>query len=207
MNVRDAMTAHPQTIPPETPIQDAAERMRHGRFRHLPVTEDIHLVGIVTERDLHVHDGPDAAMQRNRPVRAVMTREVISVAPDDPIEQAARLMLENKVGCLPVLENGQLAGIITESDLFRAFVDVLGVLEPGTRVQIHAEDLAVTLARVAEVARSRSARIISVVSDSGAGRGRPGLVVRFGTVMLAPLLTALREAGVEVDAPNPDWGA
>jgi acetoin utilization protein AcuB len=131
-----------------------------------------------------------------------MTANVITVGPDDPVEQAAQLMLENKVGCLPVVEKAALIGIITESDIFRAFVGVLGVMEPGTRVQINSDDFATALACVAEVARSRRVRIISVISEPP-GDERPGrLVVRFATLMVRPLVEALRAAGLDVDEPT-----
>jgi acetoin utilization protein AcuB len=157
MDVREAMTHRPVTVAPSQTIADAQSLMRRGRFRHLPVVADGTLAGVVTERDLHVAElGSWTPEVGNRPVRSVMTRNVITVAPDDPVEHAARLMLENKVGCLPVLEGSDLVGIITEADIFRAFVQVLGVMEPGTRIQLRATNLAEALERI-PTWRSRTA--------------------------------------------------
>ena len=202
MNVRESMTARPRTVTPDTDIDEAQAIMRRGRFRHLPVVEGDTLVGIVSERDLHVADVA-AAELGHRPVRAVMTANPVTINPDDPVEEAARLMLENKFSCLPVVEGAVLAGVITESDIFRAFVDVLGVMEPGTRVEMHAGDLATALAGVAGVAQSQNVRIVAVVSKTSAATGGFGLVVRFGTVMIGPLIAALRGAGLDVRQPDP----
>ena len=199
MLVREAMTPHPVVVAPADSIETALNQMRRGRFRHLPVVAGGGLVGVLTERDLR---GSEAPRQEDRPVRSVMTASVITIGPDDPVEQAARLMLENKVGCLPVVENGSLTGIITESDIFRAFVRVLGVMEPGTRVQIDADDLAAALAGVVRVARSRGVRLLSVVSERGADDEPVRLVVRFGTLMVRPLVDALRADGLDVDEPD-----
>ena len=203
MDVREAMTPRPTVVAPETEIEAAQTLMRRGRFRHLPVVAGDALVGIVSERDLHVADAEDAAELRHRSIRSVMTANVITIGPDDPVEEAARLMLENKVSALPVVEGAALLGIITESDIFRAFVDVLGVMEPGTRVQIYAGDLAAALEGVSAVARSQGVRIVAVISEADQEGGRFGLVVRFGTLMIAPLIAALRHAGLNVSEPDP----
>ncbi|MGD9894587.1 MAG: CBS and ACT domain-containing protein [Dehalococcoidia bacterium] len=198
------MTAAPTTVPPNATVEEATAVMRHGRFRHLPVVSDGVLVGVVSERDLHAGDHivPDE-LHRGRPVRSTMVHDVITIGPDDPVEQAARLMLENKVGCLPVMEDGRLTGIITEADIFRAFVQVLGVMEPGTRIQIRSADLVSALDQIAAVARRQQVRVISVVSDPATVGRSAGLVVRFGTMMIAPLVAALRAAGLDVVEPEP----
>jgi acetoin utilization protein AcuB len=203
MDVRDAMTPRPVVVAPEQTVAEAQGLMRRGRFRHLPVVAGGVLAGVVTERDLHAADSivlnPE---QANRPVRSRMTRNLITVAPDDPVEHAARLMLENKIGCLPVLDGSDLVGIITEADIFRAFVQLLGVMEPGTRIQLRAANLAEALERVAEVAQHQGVRIISVVTESPRPDAPASLVVRFGTLMLGPLTAALRASGLEVTEPD-----
>jgi acetoin utilization protein AcuB len=206
MDVREAMTPNPVTVSPDESIGEAASLMRQGRFRHLPVVGDGRLVGVLSERDLHLGDsGLSDEIQRQRPVRVVMTANVITIGPNDPVEYAARLMLENKVGCLPVMQGGTPIGIITEADIFRAFVQVLGVMEPGTRVQIRATDLGSALDRIAGVARDQNVRVISVVSEAPVAGGRTGLVVRFSTLMIAPLIAALRASGLDVDEPEPGF--
>lgn len=131
MQVKDWMSPSPVTVPPETSVSEARELMQRRRIRHLLVTEDEELVGIITDRDIRLTlPSPATSLSvwelnyllAKLTVGEVMTRRVITVGPDRPIEDAARLMLEHRIGALPVLEEGRLVGILTETDLLRAFV-------------------------------------------------------------------------------------
>ncbi|HEY8490466.1 MAG TPA: CBS domain-containing protein, partial [Dehalococcoidia bacterium] len=140
MLVREFMTSKVVTITEEETLKTADLRFRQGRFRHLPVVRDGTVVGVVSDRDVRALrdlDVPDlpAVLERRR-VRDVMRRPAIVASPQDPLEQAARLMYERKIGCLPVVDEGRLVGIVTTSDVFRAFVQVMGVAEPGTRLEL-----------------------------------------------------------------------
>ena len=204
MDIRTVMTGRVQTITPETTIAEAQAIMRRGRFRHLPVVDGDTLAGIISERDLHGSSGRyEGADPDQQLVRAVMTRGVLTISPDDPLDQAARLMLENKVSCLPVMDEQTLAGILTQTDIYRAFIETMGVLEPGTRIQIYAPDLTDALAGIVRVAGERNVRVVTIHSEPGRQPGEVGLVVRFGTVMLAGLVQSLRAAGLDVVGPDP----
>ncbi|RRR73345.1 MAG: CBS domain-containing protein [Candidatus Viridilinea halotolerans] len=125
MLVRDRMSAHPVTIEPESSALSALGIMQYHRLRHIPVIDSNgHVVGILTERDLllaasrHLHAGME--------VSEVMAREVITVSPQTPIGEAAFLMARHHFGSLPVVDEASvIAGIITESDLLRAFADFM----------------------------------------------------------------------------------
>jgi acetoin utilization protein AcuB len=108
--------------------------MQLGRFRQLPVVDNGSLIGIVTDRDLRQYLG-----QLNQVcVDAVMSTELFSVQPSTRVEQAAHLLVKNKVGSLPVLDNGQLVGIIAASDLLQALVAILGKTGDGsTRIDLN----------------------------------------------------------------------
>ncbi|RIH82485.1 Inosine-5'-monophosphate dehydrogenase [Calidithermus terrae] len=130
-SVRQWMTADPVTVTPETTVPDAALIMRQGGFRRLPVMEDGKLVGIVTDRDLKEAMPSDATslsiweinyLVAKLPVREVMSYPVISIDESATLEQAAKTMLENKLGGLPVVSGEKLVGIVTVSDVLRAFV-------------------------------------------------------------------------------------
>lgn len=133
MRVRDYMTSPAITVGPKTDLSAALELMRERRVRRLPVVSAVGwLLGIVSERDL-LYASPSPAtsltvwelnyLVAKLPVEEVMTRKLVTVAPDAPLEEAAALMLEHKIGGLPVLsEENELVGIITESDIFRAFI-------------------------------------------------------------------------------------
>ncbi|TAH50210.1 MAG: CBS domain-containing protein [Chloroflexota bacterium] len=126
--VRDWMTPNPITIVPKTTLPDAHKLMRDSKIRRLPVVERERLVGIVTLGDVREAEPSNATtlsiyelnyLLSKLTVDSIMTRDPLTIAPDATIRQAARLMLEHKIGGLPVTEQGHLVGIITESDIFR----------------------------------------------------------------------------------------
>ncbi|HWO41335.1 MAG TPA: CBS domain-containing protein [Candidatus Eisenbacteria bacterium] len=120
MTVGDRMTKHPSTVFPGDTLAQAQDKLRAGGFRQLPVVENGRLLGILTDRDLRAHGRNIVAK-----VQSAMTSEVITVSPETPIEEAARLLLKQKIGALPVLERNELVGIISTSDILRAFVELM----------------------------------------------------------------------------------
>ena len=113
--VRDVMAIHPITVRPHETARHAYQLMRDNRFRHLPVVEDGRLVGILSDRDLRpVLLSPGLARAR---VRELMSEDLTTVGPETPIEEAASLLVVKKIGCLPVVAQGRLVGIVTETDL------------------------------------------------------------------------------------------
>ncbi|HEY7519860.1 MAG TPA: CBS domain-containing protein [Methylomirabilota bacterium] len=136
MRVRDLMTKSPLTVPLEMPVVDARRMMLEHRIRHLLVTDGPRLAGIVTDRDIRLNlPSPATSLSvweinyllARMTVDSVMTKTVITVDPERDAQNAARLMLDHKIGALPVLEGGTLVGIMTESDVLRAFAVGIGV--------------------------------------------------------------------------------
>jgi acetoin utilization protein AcuB len=132
MRVRDLMTAKPITVDPETPMLEARKRMLEERIRHLVVIDDARVVGIVTDRDVRLNlPSPATSLSvweinyllMGVTVGGVMTTSVIVVDPDRPIAEAARIMMDHKIGALPVVEDGRLVGIVTETDFVRAMAE------------------------------------------------------------------------------------
>ena len=159
MLVEDRMTSDPVTITTNTSLKDALELVRSKSFRHLPVLdEDGGLVGIVTEKSL-VYASPtptttlsvfevDYILSRTK-VGQVIQGSVITVGPDLPIEEAARVMIDHRIGCLPVVEDEKLVGIISDTDIFRVFVEGLGGGHPSLRSTIVVPEKVGSLAQVA----------------------------------------------------------
>jgi acetoin utilization protein AcuB len=139
--------------------------LRFREFRHLPVVDtNGRLVGIVSRADLELFlskAGSPGIMQRQHRVDQVMTREVVTVPPDCPLEEAATLMVEHKIGSLSVVEEEQLVGIITETDMFKQFASVLGGGSDSLRLTVQIPD---TPGRLAELA-SRIARVNGNISS------------------------------------------
>ena len=198
MLVESVMTRAVVTTEPSRSVHSAALRMREGRFRHLPVLLRDRLVGIVSDRDVTVG-------HEHRTVGEVMRTDVICVAPDTPIEIAARLMLDNQIGALPVVANGSSipAGIVTQSDLFAVLARLLGGEGPSTRLEVRLNDPPRELAEMTALANDRHVPITSLVMLPASSPERTRqVVVRIGTIVAAPFVTALREAGIDVDQPE-----
>jgi len=152
MFIDKSMTREVIAINPETTIAEAAGLLARHRIRHLPVTaSDGKLVGIVTDRDIRsampssVATGEEAEKERERVaqrrVKDIMTTKVVTVSPMNTLEDALLLMQQTKVGGFPVVDaHGLLLGIISIRDLMRAFINVLGIEEPGTLLCIVVED-------------------------------------------------------------------
>jgi acetoin utilization protein AcuB len=146
MFVKDRMTHHPITVPEDMPISKALGLMRRENVRRFPVVDkDGKLAGIVLEKDL-LYASPSPAttlslfeihtLLAKVSVASVMTRDVITVTEDTPLEEAARMMADNSIGGLPVMRDSSLVGIITETDLFKTFLEMLGGRTPGVRLSI-----------------------------------------------------------------------
>lgn len=127
MQVANLMTSSPITIAPSDKLSAAKAAMDAGKFRRLPVIEGGKLIGILTERDIREHSGYLDATR----VTAVMRSPVVTVAPSDSVEKAARLMLKHQIGGLPVMDGEKLIGIVTASDLLKA---LLSVVEASQRI-------------------------------------------------------------------------
>jgi CBS domain-containing protein len=128
MKVRELMTTDVATIGRNDELTIADDVMKMKRLRHLPVLEDGRLVGILTQRDLFhaalstaLNFGEKAQKEflKTVVVKEVMTDEVRTIGPDADVREAARLLIEHRIGCLPVVENGKLVGIVSETDLLR----------------------------------------------------------------------------------------
>jgi len=170
--------SHPViTIHADTPIQEALSLMRRERIRRLPVVDRSgKLIGIVSEKDL-LNASPSSATSLSVwevnyliskiLVEEVMVRDVITVAEDTPVEEAARIMTDHRIGGLPVMRDGELVGMITETDLFKLFLELLGAREAGVRVSALIPNRRGELAKVASAVRDAGGNIIAVVTFLG----------------------------------------
>jgi acetoin utilization protein AcuB len=152
------MTPNPTTITTETSLKEALDLVRSNPFRHLPVLdENGKLVGIVTEKSL-VYASPtptttlsvfevDYILSRTK-IGQIIHDDVITVEPDLPIEEAARIMVDHRFGCLPVVKNDELVGIISDTDVFRVFVEGMGGGHPSLRVTVVVPEEVGSLARI-----------------------------------------------------------
>ena len=151
MLVGERMSKPVISITPETTINVAFDLLRKNNIRRLPVlSKDGNLIGIVTELDL-INASPSLATTLSKwemnyllekiTIEKVMSRDVITVDPSTPIEQAAKVMVDNKISGMPVMENGKIIGMITETDLFKVFLELMGGRDKGVRVTAVLQDV------------------------------------------------------------------
>lgn len=176
MLVGERMTHPVIHIPPEMAIQEALQLMRKENIRRTPVVKDGKLVGIVSDKDL-LNASPSQAtslsvwelnyLLSKITVAEVMTKVVIVVTEDTPIEEAARIMADNKIGGLPVVNNGDVVGIVTETDIFRLMLELTGAREIGLRATFLLADKPGELAKVTNAVAEHSGNVIAVGTFSG----------------------------------------
>lgn len=209
MFVRDRMSVDPVTVTADTPFQDALKLMREHQFRRLPVTDDKgRLVGIVSERDL-LYASPSPAtslsvwelnyLLSKLEIREIMADDVITTTPDTPIEDAARIIADDKIGGMPVVdEHNHVVGVITETDIFKTFVEMFGGGESGLRVALEVPEKKGVLAELARVIFDLGGNIVSVGSFWGEAPGQRELVVKVRDVGKGQLVDKLEAVGDHV---------
>jgi acetoin utilization protein AcuB len=209
MFVRDRMSSPVTTVTPNTPYQEALRLMRERKFRRLPVVDaDQKLVGIVSERDL-LHASPSPAtslsvwemnyLLSKLKVEQLMTSKVVVVSPDTPLEEAARLMVEHRLGGLPVVDpQRQVVGLITETDIFKAFVEMLGTGQPGVRLTLQVYGGVGTLSKLTTAIAQLGGNIVSVGTFDVDLDGTASLLIKVVGVREEQLVEALEALGDHV---------
>jgi acetoin utilization protein AcuB len=188
MLVEKRMKADPITVGPQDSFRHAMNLIRQRGIRHLPVVDGGRLVGIVTDRDIRQASPSSATslelhelhyLLEKLKVGDVMTTNVVTVAPHTPIDEAARLMLQHRIGSLPVLRGTDLVGIITETDMLQAFVDVMGIHAERTRLELVLEDRAGAFVDICRIIQEQGGDIASVVTAMATHRGEQKKVMVF----------------------------
>jgi len=208
MLVGERMTRRPITITPDTPIEDALKLMKDERIRRLPVVDKKgRLVGIVTDKDLlYASPSPVTSLSiyelhyllSKLTVQEVMTKEVITVTEDTPLEEAARLMADNKIGGLPVMRDGKLVGIITETDLFKIFLELLGARERGLRLSLLVPEEKGMLAQITGKIAQMGGNIISLGTFLGEDPTTRLVTVKVADVPREELTAAIGALDVKI---------
>jgi acetoin utilization protein AcuB len=199
MLVRDIMSSPAVSIPPAMTLEDAYRVMQQRSIRHLPVLDEGRLVGVVTDRDLRLATSTFALspLSLRRPVSEVMCAEPMTADVGDPVEDVAFRMRERKIGCLPVMDDGQLIGIITGVDLLDALLRMTGVDKPSGRLEVRLPDHPGELARLTSFLSHRDLNVHSILTYPE-GRDSTRTVLRIGSIETRALANDLRLADFEV---------
>ena len=189
MLVGERMTHPVVYVSPEMPIQDALQLMKKENIRRVPVVKDGKLVGIVSDKDL-LNASPSQAtslsvwelhyLLSKITVSEVMTKSVIVVSEDTPIEEAARIMADNKIGGLPVMRGSGVVGIITETDIFRLMLELTGAREAGIRATFLLEDKPGELAKVTGAVAEKNGNVIAIGTFLGDDQATREVMMKVG---------------------------
>lgn len=207
MFVKERMTTNPITTTENTPILEAGEILRKQHFTRLPIVKDNKIIGIITRDDLLKVSPSEATtlsvwelnyVLSKLTVKDAMTKNPITIKPEATLEEAALVMRERAVGALPVVdERGNLVGIITESDIFDAFLDLMGLKDTGTRLTIDLDNRIGVIADITETIKGNKINIISMAlfhrtNNSGE------LVLRLDSPRSEKLVEELKNKGYKV---------
>jgi acetoin utilization protein AcuB len=194
MKVKNWMKVDPVTTKRTTLIQEAAEIMKEHSIRHLPVVDDDQLVGFVTQTDLRQYFFP--SMVEDIPVHDVMVVNPITIDVSSSIDQAARLIHDYKIGGLPVMDKKKLVGVITASDIVSGFIEVMGLLQASTRLDVIVDkDSGVD--DVTRIIKDGNLEIFSIATESQSSK-RKVHYFRLGKGDLGPVVEALEKSGHKV---------
>jgi acetoin utilization protein AcuB len=202
------MTPSPITATEDTSFEEALHMMKEKKIRRLPiVTKSGHITGIVVQKDLFSASPSTATslsvfevhyLLSKLKMKDVMTRRVVSVGDDCPLEEAARIMVDSKIGCLPITKDGRLVGIITETDIFKTFVEIMGGREKGLRLTLDVTERKGELAAIAGEIAKHNGNIISVATFSGRNCSDRIITIKVTGAPKEPLVKDLEAHGVKV---------
>ena len=208
MRIRDVMTKNPITVDSESLVLDAQRIMKENSIRRLPVVDKGNLVGIVTQHDL-LQASPSPAtslsihelnyLLARMKVKEIMKKNPITLTPDTPFEEALKMGQDKKIGSFPVVENGKLVGIATESDIVRFLTHALGIREEGSRVTI--EGLGGKfgdLEKIIAIANQHQTIILSMISLQRPEKKDWMIVLRLKTTDPDPIVRDFKKAGFNV---------
>ncbi|MDY7041973.1 MAG: CBS domain-containing protein [Chloroflexota bacterium] len=208
MLVYERMSRHPITVTSDVAIEDALHLMHENKVRRLPVLDKKGaLVGIVSEKDLlYASPSPVTSLSIHElhylvskiKTADVMTKEVITVGEYTPLEEAARIMADHKIGGLPVVRNGTLVGIITETDLFKIFLELLGAREAGVRLAMLVPEQLGILATITHDIAEMGGNIISLSTFLGEDPTNRLITVKVAGVEQEQLVGSMEALGMEV---------
>ena len=208
MIVARRMKRNPVFVDEGDSMKKAMDLLKEHEIRHLPVLKDGEkLVGILSERDIkQASPSPATALEIREiyylldkvKVKQIMTRRPYTISSSAPIEEAALIIREKKIGCLPVVDNGKLVGILTETDIVDSFIESMGVSGPGYRVELSLPNQPDALFEVLKLLKDFNVNIVSMATAPHDDPGRKLLVLRIETKNYKVIKAAIKKSGYEV---------
>ena len=211
MKVRDRMSENVRTVGMDTNITEAFSLMKENNIRRLPIVEKGKVTGIITLSDLN-QAAPSSAttlsihelnyLLAKTKIKDVVSKKqkVITIEPNKYIETAAKVMRKHRISGLPVVENNQLVGIVTETDIFDAFIDILGVKKTHSRIDFYTADRPGTIAAITGIVASKGKNILNTVVYFDEKKGQYKMILRLEELDCEDVIAELKKAGYEVES-------
>jgi acetoin utilization protein AcuB len=208
MRIKDMMTKNPITVDSETLVIDARKIMKENNIRRLPVVDKGKLQGIITKHDL-LEAAPSPAtslsvhelnyLLSKMKVKEIMKKNPVTLTPDTPFEEALKMGQDKRIGSFPVVENGKLVGIATESDIVRFLTRALGIREEGSRITIEGLGGKLTdLEKIISIVNQHNTIVLSMISLPRSEKKDWMIVLRLKTSSPDPIVMDFKKAGFNV---------
>lgn len=208
MLIGERMTPRPVTVLQTVSINDALSLMRQEKVRRLPVLDKKgKLVGVVSEKDLlYASPSPVTSLSMHElnyllskvTVKDVMTRQVITVQENTPLEEVARIMVDNTIGCTPVMRQGQLVGIVTETDIFKIMLEMMGAREHGVRLTLNVPARAGVLGELGRNIADAGGNVVALGTFRGEDPAHAIITTKVQGISRDALLDALKGLDVQL---------
>jgi len=211
MKVRDHMTENVKTVGMDTNINEAFSLMKESSIRRLPVVEKGKVTGIITLSDLNQAAPSSATTLSIHEINYLLAKmkikdiipkkqKVITIGPETYIETAAKLMRKNRISGLPVIDKDQLVGIVTETDIFDALIDILGVKKTHSRIDFYTSDRPGTVASITGMIAEKGKNILNTVVFFDEKKGLYKMIVRIEELDCEDVIAELKNGGYEVES-------
>jgi acetoin utilization protein AcuB len=196
MQVKKRMAKKLVTTGKDATVADAINLMKKHSIRHLPVVGDGEFLGWITERD--IREAYLASLIEQVSIGDIMIKEPITVSPEANLEEAAELLYRHGIGGLPVVDKGKLVGVITVADIMAAFIEVMGILQESSRIDVILSGKPHAFENVTKIIRDHGSEIISVGMSAQQDRSRRIYYLRLTKCDVHELATEIEKAGYKV---------
>lgn len=208
MIVKEIMSENPVTIGRTAKLRTVNKLMKANKIRHVPVISNGKLVGIVTEKDIRYAMIPEKIPGKKVPqgwnldhltVKDIMTKEILTISQDAHVEDAARIIYKNKIGALPVIKSNKLVGIISVMDLLGVFIEMMGMLESSSRIDVLMARNQTNFDKVSNIIRKNNGQIISVgLSPYQKSRKQGVYLFRLESCDIKPIVKDIKSTGFSI---------
>ncbi|WP_026671643.1 acetoin utilization AcuB family protein [Alkalihalobacterium bogoriense] len=208
MIIEDIMIKDVHTLQETATIEEAIQTLAKFKIRHVPIiNEEREVVGIISDRDIRdvspsIFHSDEHKEDFQLPIREIMKRNVLTAHPLDFVEEISSVFFQNQIGCLPIVEEDRLVGIITESLVLHTIVKLMGAHQPSSQIEVKVENITGMLAEIAAIFKRKNVNITSVLVYPSKDKRYKILVFRVQTMDPRPIIAEIENEGYQVLWPN-----